>query len=254
MCRRRWSTSPNGSATDSQYSGRRDSHLPLDRRRDALSSRVQGPGRRRHAASAAPKPKAKSQAGRSRRSKLRRRSRRQNRRRKPDNHQTQIALPSSAVHPRQTRVRNNLARPCRPPQRAVAAAHSLLVSHAARRQGRPPRARRRRHPLDRRTQSRHRVRLAENSARRSRPLHRPPRMRAAAGPRERDRPRPRLEARRPAPTAAATRTLGTGTPEPEPRNRNSSEPELSEPEPLELEPLELEPLELEPLPLRPSSS
>ena len=164
-------------------------------------------------------PKARSRKAAS----AARRSRRRSRPRKPDVHPNANSFAISAVHPRQARVRNNLARPCRPPQRAVAAAHSLLVSHAARRQGRPARAGRGRHPLDRRTQPRHRVRLAENSrgaaaccaARRRRAQ--PPAGATAIATTGRDPRRRSVRRRRqPEPSARNVRTRGTGTLEPEP--------------------------------------
>ena len=66
------------------------------------------------------------------------------------------------VYPRQARVRNHVACPCCSAPGARAPTHSLLVSNPARCEGGATRARRRSYPVDRRTQPRHRVRLAEN--------------------------------------------------------------------------------------------
>ncbi len=69
----------------------------------------------------------------------------------------------SAVQSRQAGLREHVRRRKRSPPRAVADAGALLVSHAARREGRTGRARRGGHPADRTAQPRDRVRLDADS-------------------------------------------------------------------------------------------
>ena len=122
--------------TDSQHSGRRDPHATTGSATRCASCR----STRHRLTDARPRAnRRRSRAGSE--AAPRRRSRRPQAGAKPsrgkpgqENQASRLNANSfaiSAVHPRQARVRNNLARPRRSPPGAVAAAHSLLVPHAA---------------------------------------------------------------------------------------------------------------------------